>query len=189
MLRFFGFLSALSGVLLFLPEAANAAGAKVDFQREVHPILSQNCFLCHGPDEKDRKSGLRLDLREEALKPAKSGAKAIVPGEPEKSELIARITHSDPDEKMPPPKSGKKLSAREIEVLRRWIADGAPYATHWAYVKPSRPPLPNVEHKSWLRNGVDYFIVQRLEKEGLEPAPQADKRTLIRRVSLDLTGL
>ncbi|HEV8543791.1 MAG TPA: DUF1549 domain-containing protein, partial [Verrucomicrobiae bacterium] len=182
-------MSAVSGVLLFLPKDATAAGAKVDFQREVHPILSQNCFLCHGPDEKDRKSGLRLDLRDEALKPAKSGKKAIIPGDSDQSELVARITQTDPDEKMPPAKSGKKLTDHEIDVLRRWIAEGAPYALHWAYVKPIRPPLPSVKHASWVRNGLDYFIVQRLEKEGLEPEPEADKRTLIRRVSLDLTGL
>src|SRR5689334_5841531 len=107
-----------------------ASGAKADFQRDIRPILSQNCFLCHGPDEKDRKSGLRLDIREEALKPAKSGAKAIVPGDAEKSELMVRVNHSDPDEKMPPVKSGKKLSEREINLLRLWIEDGAPYASH-----------------------------------------------------------
>jgi hypothetical protein len=172
-----------------LVHSTTAFGAAVDFQREIRPILSQNCFLCHGPDEKDRKAGLRLDIRTEALKPAKSGQKAIVPGQPEKSELIARITHSDQDERMPPTKSGKKLSEREIDLFRRWIADGAPYANHWAYVKPERPPLPRVKHKDWVRNGIDYFIVDRLEHEGLEPAPEADRHTLIRRVSLDLTGL
>src|SRR5687767_5953012 len=108
--------------------------APVDFQREIRPILSQNCFLCHGPDENERKGGLRLDIREETLKPAKSGQRAIVPGKAEQSELIARIVHSDLDERMPPAKSGKKLSDREIDLLRRWVAEGAPYANHWAYV-------------------------------------------------------
>ncbi len=166
-----------------------ASAAAVDFQREIRPILSQNCFVCHGPDETDRKANLRLDLRAEALKPAKSGANAIVPGQPEKSEMIARVLNADLDERMPPTKSGKKLSAHEIDLLRRWIAEGAPYATHWAYVKPERPPFPTIKHERWARNGLDYFIVSRLEREGLQPSPEADRQTLIRRVSLDLTGL
>jgi hypothetical protein len=166
-----------------------AAERPVDFQREIRPILSQNCFLCHGPDENERKAGLRLDIREEALKPAKSGAKAIVPKQPDESELLKRIAHSDPDELMPPAKSGKKLTGKEIDLLRRWVAQGAPYATHWSYVKPVRPALPEVAHKDWVRNGLDYFVVKRLEEEKLEPSPEADKNTLIRRASLDLTGL
>lgn len=166
-----------------------AAERPVDFQSEIRTILSQNCFLCHGPDEADRKGGLRLDVREDALKPAKSGARAIVPKHPEESELLKRIRHSDPDEVMPPSKSGKKLTSEEVELLRRWVAEGAPYAQHWAYEKPVRPPLPKIAKQDWARNGVDYFIAERLEKEGLAPTPQADKRTLIRRVALDLTGL
>src|SRR5687767_9426712 len=122
-------LGAILGTLpLPLLWAAEAGSRPVDFQREIRPILSQNCFLCHGPDENERKAGLRLDIREEALKPAKSGAKAIVPKQPEQSELLKRIAHSDPDELMPPAKSGKKLTASEIDLLRRWIAEGAPYA-------------------------------------------------------------
>ena len=167
-----------------------AAGRQsVDFQREIRPILSQNCFLCHGPDENDRKGSLRLDVREEALKPAKSGAIAIVPNNPEKSELVKRITHSDLDERMPPSKSPKKLTAKEIDLLQRWISEGANYASHWSYVKPVRHALPEVTHSTWPRNGLDYFIVHRLEQEKLEPAPEADKNSLIRRASLDLTGL
>ena len=169
--------------------AADSGSRPVDFQREIRPILSQNCFLCHGPDENERKAGLRLDIREEALKPAKSKARAIVANSPDESELLKRVTHSDPDELMPPAKSGKKLSSKDIDLLRRWIAEGAPYASHWAYVKPARPPLPDVTHKDWVRNGLDYFIAKRLEAEKLEPSPEADKRALIRRVALDLTGL
>ena len=160
----------------------------VDFQREVRPILSQNCFLCHGPDEAERKGGLRLDVRDDALKPAKSGASAIVPKRPDESELLKRINHTDPDELMPPGKSGKKLTTDEIALLRRWISEGAPYAQHWAYEKPVRPQLPTVA-KDWVRNGVDNFIAERLAKDGLQPSPEADRRTLIRRVALDLTGL
>src|SRR5688500_8130831 len=161
----------------------------VDFQRQIRPILSQNCFLCHGPDEAERKGGLRLDIREDTVKPAKSGARAIVPKQPDESELLKRIAHADPDELMPPAKSGKKLSAEEISLLKRWVSEGAPYATHWAYEKPVRPPLPKVAKKDWVRTGLDYFIAERLEKEKLSPSPEADQRTLIRRVALDLTGL
>jgi hypothetical protein len=174
--------------VLSLPLLA-AEGRPVDFQREIRPILSQNCFLCHGPDENERKAGLRLDIREDALKPAKSGAKAIVPNQPQESELLKRITHSDADELMPPSKSGKKLTAKEIESLRRWIAEGAPYASHWAYVKPARTAPPKIKRQDWVRNGIDYFIAQRLEGEKLEPSPEADKPTLVRRASIDLTGL
>jgi mono/diheme cytochrome c family protein len=166
-----------------------APAVTVDFNRDIRPILSENCFKCHGPDDEARKAKLRFDLRTEALKPAKSGKEAIVPGSPEKSELVARITATDPDDRMPPLKSGKKLDAKQIELLRRWIGEGARYATHWAYVKPERPALPLVRNKRWARNAVDRFILARLEKEGLHPSAAADQYTLIRRVSLDLTGL
>ena len=178
-----------SAVMIGFALPSQAASGAVDFQRQIRPILSQNCFLCHGPDEAERKAGLRLDIRDEALKPAKSGARAIVPKNPEQSELLKRIAHSDPDELMPPAKSGKKLSEEEINLLKRWVAEGAPYATHWAYEKPARPPLPKVANKDWVRTGVDYFIAERLETEKLSPSPEADSRTLIRRVALDLTGL
>jgi len=183
-------LAALAGPVAWsAPVERKPAGGAVDFQREVRPVLSQNCFLCHGPDEHERKGGLRLDVRENAVKPAKSGVKAIVPGHPEQSELLARIRHGDPDEQMPPAKSGKKLSAREIEVLAKWIAEGAPYANHWSYEKPLRPALPETQFKDWPRQGLDYFVAQGLEKEALAPAAEADRNTLIRRVALDLTGL
>jgi hypothetical protein len=162
---------------------------KVDFNRDIRPLLSENCYKCHGPDDGARKAKLRFDVRAEALKPAKSGAVPIVPGSPEKSELIARVTASDPDDRMPPLKTGKTLTSAQIEMLRRWIADGAPYATHWAYVKPVRPPIPEVKNKNWPVNDVDRFILARLEKDGLKPSPPAERSLLIRRVSLDLTGL
>src|SRR5207249_474110 len=113
----------------------------------------------------------------------------IVPGIPDKSQMVARITATDPDDRMPPLKSGKKLSPEQIELLRRWIAQGAPYAAHWSYIKPVRPPLPAIRNKSWPRNPIDSFILSRLERERLTPSPEADRYTLIRRVSLDLTGL
>ena len=136
--------AALLGSLLSgLSEPLKRDG-KVDFNHDIRPILSENCYKCHGPDDGARKAKLRFDLRAEALKPAKSGRIAIVPGSPAQSELITRTTASDPDDRMPPVKTGKTLSHAQIELLRRWIADGAPYATHWAYVKPVRPPVPEV---------------------------------------------
>lgn len=166
-----------------------AASLKVDYDREVRPILSQNCYKCHGPDDAARKANLRFDLRGVALQPAKSGLTPIVPGAPDKSELVARLTALDPKRHMPPPDSGKKLNAAQVETLRSWVAQGAPYAMHWAYVKPTRPALPEVMDKTWPRNPVDRFILARIEQQGLKPSPPADRATLIRRVSLDLTGL
>jgi mono/diheme cytochrome c family protein len=171
--------------------AAEPAAAKVDFNRDIRPILSNQCAKCHGPDAKERKGGtdgLRLDVREAALADL-GGYAAIVPGEPAKSELIKRILSTDNDERMPPQGSGKKLTSHEIDLLTRWVAQGAEYAAHWSYVKPVRPPLPAVKQPAWPRNEIDSFILQRLEKEGLTPSPEADREALIRRVSLDLTGL
>src|SRR5437016_2750482 len=182
-------LVSLIGINGVAAESLRLGAAKVDFNREIRPILTENCYKCHGPDDGARKAKLRFDLREAALKPAKSGKVAIVPGAPEKSEMIARVTTTDDDDRMPPLKTGKKLSAIQIESLRRWIAQGAPYATHWAYVKPVRPPLPQVKNKRWICNPIDYFILGRLEAAGLKPSPRADRYTLIRRVSLDLTGM
>src|SRR5437016_29509 len=170
-------------------QPVTATSPKIDFNREIRPILTENCFKCHGPDPGARKAGLRFDVRAEALKPVKSGAVPIVPGAPEKSAMVARITASDSQKRMPPAQTGKKLSSTQIESLRHWIAAGAAYAPHWSYVKPVRPALPDVKNKAWPRNPVDQFILARLEREGLKPSPPADRHALIRRVSLDLTGL
>ena len=170
---------------------AEAPARKVDFNRDVKPILSNICFKCHGPDAAERKGGadgLRLDTPEGATADL-GGYAAIVPGEPEKSALVARITSSDPDEVMPPKGSGKKLSPHEIENLTQWVREGAKYAGHWSYVKPVRPELPSVTQGDWPRNAIDYFLLARLEREGLKPSPEADPYALIRRLSLDLTGL
>ncbi|HTL59176.1 MAG TPA: PSD1 and planctomycete cytochrome C domain-containing protein [Candidatus Limnocylindrales bacterium] len=169
--------------------AAQPAEHKVDFNRDIRPILSENCYKCHGPDDGARKANLRFDQKGEAQKPAKSGRMPVVVGAPEKSEMIARITATDPEKHMPPVQSGKKLKPNQIDLLRRWIAEGAPYAMHWAYVKPVRPELPTVNQEDWPHNPIDRFILARLEKEGLPPSPPAEKHLLIRRVSLDLTGL
>ncbi|HLJ10240.1 MAG TPA: PSD1 and planctomycete cytochrome C domain-containing protein, partial [Planctomycetaceae bacterium] len=161
----------------------------IDYSRQIRPILSNNCFKCHGPDEKERKGGLRLDNRDDALRPAESGAVPIVPGMPGESGLIARITATAADEQMPPPGSNKKLTPQEIELLGRWIKQGADYKLHWSYVRPLRRALPDVKDRAWVRNGIDYFILQRLEQAGLTPAPEADRVTLVRRLTLDLIGL
>jgi len=161
-----------------------AGGAPApDFNTEVRPILSRHCFKCHGPDEKGRKGKLRLDVREAALEEAKSGAVAIVPGKPDASELCVRIFSTDKDEVMPPPDTKQDLTAAQKDVLKRWIAAGADYQPHWAFVAPRKAPVPNGVHP------VDAFIGARLAKAGLALSPEADRATLIRRVSYDLIGL
>ena len=183
----------LAGFLptLHLSAAGGKAAAKstVDFNRDIRPILSDTCFACHGPDEHARKAKLRFDLKEEAFKPAKSGEVAIVPGDPGKSPLVARILSKDEDEVMPPAKSGKKLTPQQIEKLQTWIAEGANWQSHWAFEKPERPSIPKVKNQRLARNEIDDFVLARLEREGLNPSPQADKTTLIRRATLDVTGL
>src|SRR6266702_6844776 len=160
----------------------------VDFSSQIRPLISSKCFSCHGPDESSRKAKLRLDLRDEAIKDHK-GTRAIVPGDAANSEMVRRITTTDPDDIMPPPKTGRTLSAVEIDLLKRWIQQGAPYSPHWAFVKPEHAALPTVKMKSWPRNAIDYFILARLERNGLKPSPSADRYALVRRLSLDLTGL
>lgn len=174
--------------LLLLANASSALFA-VDFNREVRPILSEYCFHCHGFDAQSRKAGLRLDVREGAISVAKSGDIAITPHAPDKSTVLQRLTATDEDELMPPPDTGKKLTPKQIATIRQWIAEGAPYAKHWAFVPPRAEPLPKVKLSSWPRNEIDHFVLARLEAERLAPSPEAEKTTLLRRVSLDLTGL
>ena len=164
---------------------------ELDFNRDVKPILSQNCFQCHGPDDAHRSAGLRLDLREGAIKPAESGSAAVVPGHALQSELFVRISSQDADLKMPPADSGKLLTAREREILQRWIDEGAKYQGHWAFESPASPEIPSLEKSDGVRleNAIDHFIAARLKKERLPQSPEADRITLIRRLSLDLTGL
>lgn len=161
---------------------------KIDFNRDIRPIIDK-CLTCHGHDPKAVMAGLRLDVRESAISKLKDGKIAIVPGHPEQSELITRINSTDDDEKMPPPSSNKVLSAEDKALLKLWIEEGAEYKKHWAFVAPVRPPLPSVKLKSWPKNAIDYFVLEKLEEQGLKPSPEADRRTLIRRVSLDLTGI
>lgn len=164
------------------------AQAKIDFDRQIRPILSDKCFHCHGPDVQSQESDLRLDTKEEAFKDL-GGHRAIVPGDVAASELIKRITSSDETERMPPPDSGRELSAEQIELLKRWIAEGASWQQHWAFMPVRRPNLPAVQRHDWPRNAIDFFVLARLESEGLTPSPEAEKTTLLRRVTLDLTGL
>jgi hypothetical protein len=175
------------------PARATDPGAsstkKVDFNREVRPILAKNCFACHGQDEAKRAKGLRLDRRESAVKPLKSGETAIVPGDADSSELILKVTNEDETLRMPPRKSGNRLTAGEVDVLRRWIEQGAEFTPHWALIAPNALSLPEVNDKAWSRNGIDLWILARLESERLQPSPEADRFTLLRRASLDLRGL
>jgi mono/diheme cytochrome c family protein len=182
-------LSLVLGLSGFVSLSNAADVAAISYLRDVRPILAHNCFQCHGADEAARQAGLRLDERTGATAELPSGQRAIVPGSPGESELIARVTSADAETRMPPAATGKQLSPDQIETLRNWIAAGAAYARHWAYVKPSRPPLPAVRDAHWPRNPIDYFVLARLEAEGLAPSEPADRATLIRRVTLDLTGL
>jgi hypothetical protein len=160
----------------------------VDFNRDVRPILSDNCFACHGPDEKQRQGNLRLDTKDAAFG-SRAGYQLILPGDASKSRLFQRISAADKGTRMPPPWSGKTLTDQQIELIRRWIDQGAPWLIHWAYVAPKRPDLPKVKDAKWPQNGIDHFVLARLESAGLKPSPEAEKSTLLRRVTLDLTSL
>ena len=168
--------------------AASGPSGTVNYTRDVRPILSDNCYQCHGPDEKARKAKLRLDTREGAFR-VKDDKTVVIPGKSAESELIRRVTNTDPDEVMPPPKSNRKLTPAQIELLKRWVDQGAKWDLHWALVPPVRAELPKVKQTRWPQNAIDQFVLARLEKEGLKPAPEADKQRLLRRVTLDLTGL
>jgi len=168
---------------------SSTAADEIDYARDVRPILSTNCFRCHGPDEGSREAGLRLDLRTPALQAGDTGKRAIVPGKPEASELIRRIESRDSQEVMPPPTSKKSLTTEQQRILKQWIASGAEYQQHWAFIAPVPQKLPRTQRLQWARNDIDQFVLARLEAKQLQPSPQADPLTLLRRVSLDLVGL
>jgi mono/diheme cytochrome c family protein len=160
----------------------------IDFSRDIRPILSGNCFHCHGPDEKERQADMRLDLKVGIGKV--HGAESVIDAKAaDDSEFIKRITSDDPDTRMPPPDSGKSLKPEQIKLLRQWIVEGAQYQEHWAFVAPTRPPIPAVKSNSWVRNPIDSFVLAGLEREGLQPSPRATPNALLRRLSLDLVGL
>ena len=162
--------------------------SRVDFARQIRPLLADTCFTCHGPDSQNRETDLRLDTKDGAFAEL-GGYHAIVPGDTEESEMLRRLRSDDPDERMPPPDQVRQLTDEQIALIERWIEEGAPWNEHWAFVPPSRPELPQAKHKDWPRNGIDHFILRRLERESLSPSPEADRESLIRRVTLDLTGL
>ncbi len=168
--------------VFFAFEQRSHTQSKIEFNRDIRPILSDKCFACHGPDAPAKKIKLRLDSEAAALA-------AIVPGQPAQSKLIKRITHQDEALRMPPADAGRTLTEREKELLTEWIRQGAKWETHWAFIPPTRPALPTVKKQAWVKNPIDTFVLARLEKEGLQPAPEADRATLLRRISFDLTGL
>jgi len=178
----------LAALLLLASLPVRSEGAKesprIEFNRDIRPIITENCFACHGPDKNQRKAKLRLDVREIALERG-----AIVPGKPGESKLVEHIFSSDPEEIMPPPKSRKTLSNAQKELLRSWIAAGAEYEPHWAYIPLRRPAVPQTEHTGWVRNPIDAFILHTLETKQIRPSPEAAKAGLLRRLSLDLIGL
>ena len=171
-------------MLLGLTSNTQGAPPALDFNRDIRPVLAENCFYCHGQDANKRQAELRLDLRDAAIE-----AGAIVPNDVRSSELIKRINSDDPHNLMPPPKSNRRLSAMQKKLLERWINEGAVYAPHWAYVTPRRPDEPAVRRPEWVRNPIDRFVLAKLEAEGLAPSPEADRATLIKRLSIDLVGL
>jgi len=165
------------------------AGRPVDFGRDIRPLFSNHCIECHGPDSKRRQAGLRLDIAEGLGEPLESGAIAVVPRDLSTSELWRRITHKDEEVRMPPEDSGNSLQPEEIERIRRWIQQGAPYSVHWAFVRPQRSAQPTVNDEAWPANPIDRFILARLDAAGLKPSPEAKRHILLRRLSFDLRGL
>ena len=168
--------------------AEPAKAERLRFNRDVRPILAENCFACHGPDGLNRKAGLRLDREAEAVAERK-GAAAVVKGDPAKSLLMLRVKHADPEKRMPPSSTKKSLKPHEIELLERWISESGQFEAHWSFLAPTRPAAPSVKNEAWVKTPIDRFILAELERVGIEPAPEADRRTLARRVALDLTGL
>ncbi len=169
------------------PQATDSKS--VDYGRDIRPILSENCYTCHGPNAEDREAELRLDLRESVFGEAASGELAIVPSKLEESELLRRIASGDEDEIMPPTDSGKTLEPEQVALFRRWIAEGADWQEHWAFVPPHRKDLPSVSDANWPQGAIDSFVLAKLDQEKLKPSPATDKETLLRRVTFDLTGL
>jgi Protein of unknown function (DUF1553)/Protein of unknown function (DUF1549)/Planctomycete cytochrome C len=188
--RFFGFFLGI------IPCVTFGENTQIRYERDIRPILAENCFACHGPDDAAREANLRLDMAigqdQSDSHPSEEPAgiaQVVNINDPAASELLRRIQHSDPDIRMPPPATGRQLDAAHVELLRAWIAQGARVETHWAYQPVIRPPLPVIKNKAWARNEIDYFVMAKLEEKGMEPSPEAAGSTLLRRLSMDLTGL
>jgi hypothetical protein len=179
-------LAALIGAQIL---AAAPPSTSVDFDRQIRPILSDKCFTCHGPDDKHRMAGLRFDSKDGGAYDDRGGYRVITPGDAAHSRMFERISADKPARRMPPPYSGITLSTAQIDLIHRWIDQGARWDVHWAYVPPKRPDPPKVSNAAWVRNPIDSFVLAKLDAEGLKPSPEADRVTLIRRVSFDLTGL
>jgi len=177
-----------ASVLLLAPLAQAEAVELLRFNRDIRPILSDNCFTCHGPDANARKAKLRLDVAEDGAN-YKGAYSVLTPGQPDSADLLARIVTTNPDDVMPPPATEKHVKPEQLELLRRWIAEGAAYEPHWAYVPPQRPATPATATHPWVRNPIDAFLLDRIQQEGIAPAPEADPVTLVRRLAFDLTGL
>jgi hypothetical protein len=170
------------------PAAQTAQTKPVDFNRDIRPILSDTCFTCHGPDEQTQQAGLRLDTKEGTFAD-RGGYQVIIPGKASESRLFQRVSAKEESLRMPPPTADRKLTQHQIDLLRRWIDEGARWETHWAYAPPKRSALPALKNPAWAKNPIDVFVLARLEREGRKPSPEADKTTLLRRLSFDLTGL
>ena len=181
--------AVLVGLLVEDRWGVKATTRPIGFNREIRPILSESCYACHGPDAGAKKIRLRLDTEAGATADLGRGRRAIVPGDPAQSELVRRITHRDEARRMPPVDSPHRLTEQEISLLTEWIRQGAKWEAHWAFIRPERPALPEVQNRSWIQNGIDHFVLARLEEAGLKPSPEANRATLLRRVSFDLTGL
>ncbi|MEO1844473.1 MAG: DUF1549 domain-containing protein, partial [Akkermansiaceae bacterium] len=186
-LRCTGILPAL--ILGTIMVAPNTIAAEPDYGKEIQPLLAEHCYACHGPDAKTRKRGLRFDQREVAVSELKSGARAIVPGDVEKSEMIRRLFSTDPDEMMPPPDFRKRPTDGTKARLREWVKAGAKYEKHWAFAPIVKPQPPAVKNEEWARNPIDRFILAQLEAQDMEPSPEAGPRPLVRRLPLALRGL
>ncbi len=182
--RLLAIVSLITAISIPLHAVADDAEKVIDFSSQIRPILAVHCWTCHGPDEKSREADLRLDIRENAI-----ASSAIVPNEVSASKLVERILSNDPETQMPPPSSKKALSPQQKQLLQKWIQQGAVYSNHWAFTAPSSPDIPKLKDPNWASNAIDQFIGKRLEQEHLNPSPKADRATLLRRVSLDLTGL
>lgn len=178
----------LRPLCLLLASASSLSAGDIRFNRDIRPILSENCFYCHGQDPKHREAKLRLDVRAEATL-ERDGVTAVVPGHPEKSEMIRRLLTQDADDLMPPPSSHRSVTPAQVELLRRWIAQGAPYEQHWSFVPPTTAPLPTVKDTAWTRQPFDRFVLAKLEAENLQPSPPASPAAWLRRASFDLNGL
>jgi hypothetical protein len=171
------------------PVASPVSAEKLTFNQTIQPILSENCYPCHGPDPGARKAKMRLDRAEFAYAPHDKSGPAIIPGRADKSPLVRKVEAKNPKDRMPPPEAHKTLKPEQIALLREWVKQGAVYEEHWSFLAPKPQAVPDVKQKEWVRNAVDNFILARLEQEGLRPSPEADRRSLIRRVTYDLTGL